>query len=72
MRKPRGEPMKRDQFLRDIRKEAKARGLDLEVFEDRGKGSHYRLRLGERMSTVKSGDLSPMYVRLVRKQLGLD
>ncbi|RST84559.1 type II toxin-antitoxin system HicA family toxin [Aquibium carbonis] len=64
--------MKRDQFLRELRKAAKALGLELEVFEDRGKGSHYRIRLGERMSTVKSGDLSPTYVRLVRKQLGID
>ena len=64
--------MKREQFLRDLRKAAKARGLELEVFEDRGKGSHYRIRLGERMSTVKSGDLSPTYIRLVRKQLGID
>lgn len=64
--------MKREQFLRELRKAAKARGLEIEVFEDRGKGSHYRIRLGERMSTVKSGDLSPTYIRLVRKQLGID
>ncbi len=64
--------MKRDQFLRELRKAAKARGLELAVFEDRGKGSHVRVRLGDRMSTVKSGELSPTYVRLVRKQLGLD
>lgn len=64
--------MKCDQFLRELRKAARARGLELEVFEDRGKGSHYRVRLGDRISTVKSGDLSPTYVRLVRKQLGLD
>jgi hypothetical protein len=64
--------MKRDQFLRELRKAAKARGLELEVFEDRGKGSHYRVSFAGRISTIKSGDLSPTYVKLVRKQLGLD
>jgi hypothetical protein len=41
-----------------------------------GKGSHYRLEIwaGERMiakTTLKSGELSPLYEKLVRKQLGL-
>ncbi|HZY67360.1 MAG TPA: hypothetical protein VFE52_02165 [Devosia sp.] len=41
-----------------------------------GKGSHYRVEVfeGDRLlakSTLKSGELSPAYEKLVRKQLGL-
>ena len=64
--------MKRDQFLRELRKAAEERGRPFTVFTDRGKGSHYRVHLGERSSTVESGELTPSYCRLVRKQLGLD
>ncbi|MDI6025475.1 type II toxin-antitoxin system HicA family toxin [Corticibacterium sp. UT-5YL-CI-8] len=64
--------MKREQFLRELRKLAKDRDKDIEIFNDRGKGSHYRVKLDGRMSTVKSGELSPAYLRLVKKQLGLE
>ncbi|MGV1917634.1 hypothetical protein [uncultured Agrobacterium sp.] len=64
--------MKREQFLRELRKIAKDRQLHLEIFEDKGKGSHYRVKLNGKMTTIKSGELTPTYVRLVRKQLGID
>lgn len=64
--------MKREQFLRELRKIAKDRQLDLKIFEDKGKGSHYRVKLNGKMTTIKSGELTPTYVRLVRKQLGID
>ncbi len=64
--------MKREQFLRELRKIAKDRQFDLEIFEDKGKGSHYRVKLNGKMTTIKSGELTPTYVRLVRKQLGID
>ncbi|TBN11400.1 hypothetical protein EYC79_14115 [Agrobacterium cavarae] len=64
--------MKREQFLRELRKIAKDRQLDLAIFEDKGKGSHYRVKLNGKMTTIKSGELTPTYVRLLRKQLGID
>lgn len=64
--------MKREQFLRELRKIAKDRQFDLEIFEDKGKGSHYRVKLNGKMTTIKSCELTPTYVRLVRKQLGID
>lgn len=64
--------MKREQFLRELRKIAKDKQLDLEIFEDKGKGSHYRVKLNGKMTTIKAGELTPTYVRLVRKQLGID
>lgn len=64
--------MNRDALIRSLRKTAKAQGLGFEVMMKRGKGSHYLVRVGEKMTTIKSGELTPHYVQLVRKQLGLD
>lgn len=64
--------MKRDALIRSLRKEAKAKGLHFELVKGHGKGSHYRVRIGKHFTTLKSGELTPTYVRLVRKQLGLD
>ena len=68
--------MKRDRFISTLREECAALGWRLVVDTKLGKGSHYRLEVwnGERMlakTTLKSGDLSPLYENLVRKQLGL-
>ncbi|KKB12471.1 hypothetical protein VE25_07135 [Devosia geojensis] len=63
--------MTRDQLLRLLRKECKARGWTLEVDTRLGKGSHYRVMVNGRITTIKSGEMSPQYVKLVRAQLGL-
>jgi hypothetical protein len=63
--------LKREQFLRLLRREAKALRLDFRIEAAAGKGSHYRVYLGDRASTVKSGELKPGYMKLVRRQLGL-
>lgn len=63
--------MKREQFIRELRKLAKQNGKPLEIFADLGKGSHYRLKYDGRMTTLKSGELTPGYMRLIRKQLEL-
>jgi len=64
--------MKREQFLRQLRREARAAQVEFRVEESEGKGSHYRVYFGKRVSTVKSGELTPGYVKLVRRQLGLE
>ena len=64
--------MNRDQFLRELRREARKRGLVFRIVETRGKGSHYRVHFGDRFTTVQSGDLTPLMVRSLRKQLGMD
>ena len=64
--------MKREQFLIELRKIARAMDAELEVVENRGKGSHYRIKLNGRRTTLKSGDLSPHYMKMVKKQLGID
>ena len=64
--------MTRDAFLRRLRRYAAKRGLPLDVMQGRGKGSHYRVRLGDRVSTVQSGELSPFHVERICKQLGIE
>lgn len=63
--------MKRDALIRELRKEAKAKGLSFRVDVNVGKGSHYRVHVGDSFTTVKSGELKPGYCKLLRKQLGL-
>ena len=62
--------MTREALLRELRKSARKQGVDFRVVETRGKGSHYRIHYGDRFTTVKSGELKPGYVALIKKQLG--
>lgn len=64
--------MKRDALIRELRQIARKNGVELRVVESRGKGSHYQVYYGDRSTTVKSGELRPGYVSLIRKQLGVD
>ena len=64
--------MKREQLLRLLRAEARTRGMEFHLDKTAGKGSQYGVRIGNRLSTVQSGGLSPLHVRKIRKDLGLD
>ena len=64
--------MKREALIRELRALAGKQGLAFELFTDRGKGSHYRVRLGDRMTTIQSGELSKLMVRAIRRQLGIE
>lgn len=64
--------MKREDFLRELRKLARERGVDLSIETNRGKGSHYRVRFGNRETTVQSGELTPFHVKRLKAQLGID
>jgi len=64
--------MTRDQLIRELRKIAKELGVTFEVVTGRGKGSHYQVYFGDRTTTVKSGEMRPGYVRLIKKQLGIE
>lgn len=61
--------MKRDALIRALRKYARKRGLTPEVDEGSGKGSHYRIRLSEEVTTIQSGELDPFHVNRICKQL---
>jgi hypothetical protein len=62
---------KRDRFLGELRKEAKARGLDLRVEMWRGKGGHAMVWVGDKVTTVPSREIDPKTARKIRKALGL-
>lgn len=64
--------MTREQFLQELRKLAKARDLRFDILKGSGKGSHYKIVFGDRATTLKSGEMTPGYMRLVKKQLGID
>jgi len=63
--------MKRDQFLRELSKDARKLGVKLEIDMARGKGGHCVVHLGNSFSVVKSGEITPLMAKLIRKQLGL-
>lgn len=64
--------MKRDALIRELRQIARKNGVEFRVVESRGKGSHYQVYYADRTTTVKSGEMRPGYVSLIRKQLGID
>lgn len=61
--------LKREALLRELREVARLSGMEFEITVNRGKGSHYRVRLGKKFTTIKSGELTPDYIRLIKKQL---
>ncbi len=63
--------MKREALIRELRKEARKRKMAFKVYENEGKGSHYRVLFGTRVTTIKPGELRPGYVNMIRKQLGI-
>ena len=64
--------MKREQLLQELRKLARRNGKSFEVFDNHGKGSHYRVTYDGRQTTIKSGEMKPGYVKLIKKQLGIE
>lgn len=72
---PRGEGRQRvtrESLIRELRRLARNQGVRFDVVPGRGKGSHYQVYFGNRTATVKSGELRPGYVKLIRRQLGID
>jgi len=63
--------MKRDAFLRELKKHARKNALKLTVIKTKGKGSHYRVYLGNKAATVQGGELTPFHVSRIKKQLGI-
>lgn len=64
--------MTREALIPELRKLARKRDEHFEVVEDKGKGSHRRVKFGDRATTIKSGELRPGYVALIKRQLGIE
>ena len=63
---------KRDRFIADLRKVAKARKLPFKIETWRGKGGHAMVYVGEKVTTLPSREIDPKTARKIRKALGLD
>ena len=63
--------MKREQLLSALRRWCRKNGRSFEVDVVGGKGSHIKVYIDRVGTIVKDGELSPLYVQLVLKQLGL-
>ena len=63
--------MTREALIREIRRLARKNGVRFEVIVSHGKGSHYRVEYADKWTTVKSGELAPGYVALIKRQLGI-
>ena len=63
--------VKRARFISRLRRYASNNDLEFRWDESRGKGSHGTVYVGDRRTTVKTGELKPGYVRLLLDQLGL-
>lgn len=64
--------MTRDALIRALRRYARKRDIPFEVDTGSGKGSHYRARLAEAVTTIQSGELSPFLVQRICRQLKVD
>ena len=64
-------PVNGKQFIRRAAKWAKAHGIKLVVDPSRGKGGHQMVRIGEKWTTVQTGELKPGIFHAMLKQLGI-
>jgi hypothetical protein len=63
--------VKREQLFSGLRRWCRKNGRPFRVDTVAGKGSHAKVYVGDRATIVKSGELSPVYVGVVLKQLGV-
>ena len=63
--------MNRDGLIRALRRYARKRGLRFEVDKTKGKGSHYKVVVGGKWTTVQS-ELNPHRIERILTQLEID
>jgi predicted RNA binding protein YcfA (HicA-like mRNA interferase family) len=64
--------MKREDLIRDLRRFARKNGLAFDLLRDKGKGSHDTVKVGDRTTTVQSGELKPLWIKRILRQLEID
>ncbi len=64
-------PVNGKQFIRRATAWAKARGIKVVVDPSRGKGGHQTIRIGDKWTTVQTGELKPGIFHAMLKQLGI-
>lgn len=63
--------MNRATFLRDLKAYCRTAGLEFRFDAAHGKGGHGRVYVGEKFTTVKSGEISNTLKQVMLKQLDL-
>lgn len=68
--------MNRDKLIRELRGYAKSNGLYFDIDKRGGKGSHYIVTVGEKVTIVQSdivvqSDINEQRANRVKKQLGV-
>jgi len=61
-----------DEFIRRARHYARSRGHEFRFDPGHGKGSHGRLHIGSRFTTVRRGELSKGILAAMLRQLDID
>jgi hypothetical protein len=64
--------MNSSEFLDRVKRYARGNGLECRFDRAHGKGSHGRLHLGSRFTTVKRGEIGPGLLAAMLKQLNID
>lgn len=59
------------EFIRRARAWARDRGLECKVDPSRGKGGHQTIYVGDRWTTVQTGELKPGTLSAMFRQLGI-
>ena len=60
------------EFIRRARRYAKSNGLAFALATGRDKGSHVRLTIGSRITTVQHGEIAPNTLADMLRQLNID
>jgi hypothetical protein len=63
--------MKREQLISALRKWCRKNGVHFAIDIEGGKGSHYKVTVGDRWTIIQSGELLPHHVDTVLRQLGI-
>ena len=63
--------MDNNEFHSRVKRYAKRNGLDCRFEPTEGKGSHGRLYLGSRFTTLKRGEIGPGLLSAMLRQLGI-
>ena len=63
--------MTREQLFRLLKRHCRKGGRLMTIDANLGKGSHARVTVDGKTTTVKAGELTPAYVALLLRQLGL-
>ncbi len=64
--------MNETEFIRRVKRYAKKTGQEFRFEAARGKGSHGRLYLGKRFTTVKRSEIASGLLNAMLKNLGVD